>query len=159
MKKMIDRKFGFTRRCFEMRKGLAISILIALYVLSALGTPSRGRASGTQLTFTTIDFPGATQTQLSSINNTGQIVGRYCVSCPNPFHGFLLNQGSFTTIDFPSASDTLANGINDAGQIVGQYYAGGLRHGYLLDNGRFTAIVPQELRKPRPTGLMGSVRL
>jgi probable HAF family extracellular repeat protein len=55
------------------------------------------------------------------------------------------NTLTFTQIDVPGAMFTAAFGINDRGQIVGVFAdAGGVVHGFLLDNGNFTQIdVPQ----------------
>jgi hypothetical protein len=62
-------------------------------------------------TFTTIDFPGATQTGCEGINASDQIVGAYRIG--GVFHGYLLDPPNvFTTIDFPGATETLAAGIN-----------------------------------------------
>jgi uncharacterized membrane protein len=48
---------------------------------------------------------------------------------------------TYTTIDFPGAVATLAVDINDAGQIVGRYIdAGGINHGYLLNEDVYTGI-------------------
>ena len=49
-------------------------------------------------------------------------------------------QFTFTTIDVPGATSTQAHGINPRGDIVGTYEAGGIRHGFLLHEGAFTAI-------------------
>jgi probable HAF family extracellular repeat protein len=81
--------------------------------------------------YTTIDAPGGVFTAASAINNSGQIVGRFC---DGPVcHGYLDANGTFTTIDVPGAgSYTGALGINDAGQIVGEYTDGsGTAHGFL----------------------------
>src|SRR5579872_960813 len=92
------------------------------------------------VTFTTIDFPGATSTQVYGINNAGLAVGVF-VDTANVTHGFLLNNGSFTTIDYPGATLTVAAGINNDNQIVGQYNdSAGFGHGFLLEGGSFTSV-------------------
>jgi uncharacterized membrane protein len=81
--------------------------------------------------YTTIDNPNApNSTELTGINNLGQIVGAYDL---NPLslgdhglegaHGFLTNTlgNSFTSIDFPSAASTTPAKINDSGSVVGVY--------------------------------------
>jgi probable HAF family extracellular repeat protein len=83
--------------------------------------------------FTTIDVPNATLTNVSGINNAGQIVGTYGF-----FHGFLYSGGSFSTIDVPMSAGTNARGINNAGQIVGTYFGG--PHGFLYSGGSFATI-------------------
>jgi probable HAF family extracellular repeat protein len=84
--------------------------------------------------FTTIDVPNATGTNVSGINDAGQIVGTYGL-----FHGFLYSGGSFSTIDVPNVSaGTNARGINNAGQIVGTYFGG--PHGFLYSGGSFATI-------------------
>ena len=91
-----------------------------------------------EATFTTIDFPGASQTVARGINTPGDIVGRYGSTGAN--HGYLLSGDEFTSIDFPGASITTAWGVNSRGGIVGQYFTAGVSHGYLLSGGEFKSI-------------------
>ncbi len=99
-------------------------------------------------TATTIDVPGANFTNPLGINDSGQIVGRYCSACFFGIAaGFLFSGGSFQTIPAaPGAlfSATDAQGINNSGQIVGAFETGdGRVHGYLLSSGiggTFTTI-------------------
>jgi len=68
-------------------------------------------------TFTTFNVPGANFTELSDINNVGQIVG---------LHGpggraFSTDGTTITSYDYPGAIFTYAFGINDNSQIVGKY--------------------------------------
>jgi probable HAF family extracellular repeat protein len=65
-----------------------------------------------------IDVPGATQTRIHGINDTGQFVGDYNL---NGTHGFIYSNGRYITLDFPNAIATRATGINNSGQIVGAY--------------------------------------
>jgi probable HAF family extracellular repeat protein len=51
--------------------------------------------------------PGATFTQASGINDSGQIVGVYFDIAGNE-HGFLLDRGTFTTINVPGSGETSA---------------------------------------------------
>jgi hypothetical protein len=91
------------------------------------------------MTFTSIDFPGATSTFAMDINASDEVVGRYAVG--GQTHGFLRDaEGNLTTIDYPGASFTVAAGINSDGDIVGMYAlpsAPTERHGYLLQDGVF----------------------
>ena len=68
--------------------------------------------------YTTIDYPGATDTYLTGINDVGQIVGWIGIS------SFLydVQTQTFTTIIRPFASQTSAFGINNAGAIAGTYF-------------------------------------
>ena len=93
------------------------------------------------LSYTTIDFPGALDTEALGINNSGQIVGVY-QSQTHVNHGFLLDGSVFTTIDPPGSTSTFATGINDSGQIVGSYVSNGMQHGYLLSGSVLTTIDP-----------------
>src|SRR5207302_959133 len=84
--------------------------------------------------FTTIDFPGGTDTTAVGINDAGQIVGSFSDGPPQPgvkTHGFLKDGATFTTIDVPGASSTEPRGINDAGQIVGIFDDAKGHHGFL----------------------------
>jgi len=92
-----------------------------------------------ELTFTQIDFPGATNTVTVGINDPGQIVG-FFIDSGAATHSYLLDNGAFTQIDVPGATETNALGINDCGQIVGSFGPVGAEHGFLLDKGVFTQI-------------------
>jgi hypothetical protein len=70
-----------------------------------------GAAQATTYSYTTIDFPGSTQTQPYGINDSDQIVGAYNVNV-----GFLFSNGVYST--FASVAG-LPTGINDSGQVVG----------------------------------------
>ena len=99
--------------------------------------------------FTTIDFPGALETEAYKINPRGQILGSY-VDPEGRSHLFLLSEREFTTsnipgafetvslppippqlwfttIDFPGAVETAIDGanagLNARGDIVGDYCA------------------------------------
>ena len=91
-------------------------------------------------TFTTIDFPGATDTQPTAITPSGIIVGRY-TSADGNLHGFVLTAGRFVSIDVPNGSQTEVNWMNASGDMVGDYTgADGRIHGYLLSGGKFTTF-------------------
>ena len=94
-----------------------------------------------QVTFTTIDFPGAAGTEVLGINTAGDVVGAYYLT-PYLWHGFKYSAGQFTPIDYPGAQETLAFGINDSGMIVGWYDTGqGLStYGFQYDGKTFTPL-------------------
>jgi probable HAF family extracellular repeat protein len=109
-------------------------LLAAIFTLTG-AVPARLAAD----TYTSFDFPGATNTQAFGINEAGDIVGLY-YTADGVRHGFLLSQGDFMSIDL---SDVYTNAvsINDAGDIVGRYTdADNRNHGYLLRQGDVTTI-------------------
>jgi Repeat of unknown function (DUF5648) len=84
--------------------------------------------------FATIDYPGATDTQVDGINNRGDLVGTY--SNGSGSHGFYYTGGNYTSIDGPSGAQSFTpTGINDQGQIVGHYVdpASGHDVGFVTD--------------------------
>jgi probable HAF family extracellular repeat protein len=94
-----------------------------------------------QITFTTIDVPGAAVTSVRGINTTGDMVGYYAETSNGPTHAFLLRDGIFTFLDYPGATYTRAMGINDSGQIVGYAVKGDAAAiGFRYDGSTFTAI-------------------
>ena len=107
-------------------------------------------------TFTTIDYPDASATHVTGINNSGDIVGYYsnATDVGGRVHGFLLAGGTFTTINVPGALSTVAHGINDSGDIVGEYMdAGGNNNGFLLAGGTFTTINVPDAKPTRVYGI------
>jgi probable HAF family extracellular repeat protein len=83
--------------------------------------------------FTTFDFPGEAITNVSGINNVGQIVG----TAYDPNHGFTYSNGMFTSINFATGSPftiTEALGINDVSQVVGDHTDNTRKHGFLYTN-------------------------
>jgi YVTN family beta-propeller protein/probable HAF family extracellular repeat protein len=114
------------------QRGLSI-LLFAVMGLALSAVP----ASAQQ--FATINVPGAFSTNLSAINNLGQIVGDYEDDSGN-VHGFLLSGGTFTTIDYPGATWTIPEAINNNGDIVGSYETESGDYGFLFRNGVFSSI-------------------
>ena len=95
-------------------------------------------AFGSGFTFSTIDVPGAQETEAHGVNDAGQIVGDFVDNAG--LHGFLYDRGTFTTIDVPGATSfTVAFGINNAGRIVG-VFDNPQNRGFLYDRGTFTAV-------------------
>ena len=129
----------------------SFSLLIGLFLVacaplvSCSQTAVQAPGAPASLTFTTIDYPGSTETILFKINGSGEIVGGY-FDGPDVEHGLLLQAGSFTTFDDPNGvGQTQAEGINDAGAATGTYYDSGtgLEPGFLRQpNGSMIDIVP-----------------
>lgn len=120
--------------------GCLVGTLIALGAAGSAQSVSVGSLGP----FTTIDYPGATNTFPLDINASGVIVGRYLMA--GRTHGFLRSAaGDLSTIDVPGALLTVAAAINDEGAVVGQYSLPGApaaRHGFLLQDGQFTTFDP-----------------
>jgi hypothetical protein len=69
----------------------------------ALGAISN--VQGQEPVLTTLDFPGATQTQAWGINSYRDVAGIYTASDASG-HGFLWSGSRFSSIDFPGAGLT-----------------------------------------------------
>jgi probable HAF family extracellular repeat protein len=89
--------------------------------------------------FTSIDYPGATLTEATGINASGEIVGIW-EDASSMSHGFIWSGGLFTPITFPGAASTISFGINDSGEVAGYYQdASQTSHGFLYQNA-FTVV-------------------
>ena len=83
------------------------------------------------INYSTIDFPGSTETVCQGVNTLGEIVGYY-LDTNGLQHGFLLTGGNFIQVDYPGASSfNQANHVNDFDQVVGQAFLSGTYIGYL----------------------------
>ncbi len=132
--------FGRQTHTRLVRLLLLCAIAVALLAgSSAARTPVVG--SSAAFTFTTIDVPGANNTEARGINREGQIVGFYGRPEGSGAEGFLLDQGVFTTIDFPGAVDTLLTDITGRGKVLGFYTAAGT-HRSALSRHPFTIMWP-----------------
>ncbi len=89
------------------------------------------------------NFPGAVQTQVTGLNNTGVTVGFWSsannASLVNDNSGFWARNGQFHSVNFPARApasppvDQLL-GVNDSGVAVGFWTdANGSNHGYLVN--------------------------
>ena len=88
-------------------------------------------------TYTTIDFPGATATDASGINASGEIVGTYTDSS-GASHGFRLRDGLFTAINYPGATRTFALPVNSRGDVAGFFLDSTNQwHGFVLSDGSY----------------------
>jgi hypothetical protein len=69
--------------------------------------------------FTTVDPPGATETQLLGLNDKGVADGFAVIGGMQ--HGILFDSltDTFTILDPPGSTSTTLNGLNDAGDLVG----------------------------------------
>lgn len=97
-----------------------------------------------------------TNTQATSISDTGAIVGRTIGILPNTnVHGFVLMNGQFHDFDFPGANRTEIADINATGTIVGTFgTATGGGGTFIFKNGTF--FVPT-LRRADGTVFSGAI--
>ena len=98
--------------------------------------------------FTSIDAPGAINTNPNSISDTGIVVGWYearaeaVAFAPDPSHGFVLAKGVYKTVSYPNAFRTSLNDINSGGVIVGSWgNSDGTAGGFLFVNGKFEDVL------------------
>jgi len=122
-------------------------LLLLLFCSTALAADN----SPLTFKFKTYSVPGALQTWLTGINNSGAIVGYYLDQQGNS-HGFTLTNGKFRQIDDPDGDQTQIFGINSHGDIVGSYHDPCIEElcyeGFLLHGGKFTNLGPPWFRTP-----------
>jgi uncharacterized membrane protein len=114
-----------------------------------------------QVTFTTVDVPGAVVTSVQGINTAGVMVGLYGTSNNGPVHGFSSSGGTITIFDYPSAETTVARGINDFGTIVGyaEFSGGLIVRGFLYDMQSFTTVDVPGVAETYPDGINNAGQL
>lgn len=117
---------------------LAAAMLLAVAALPAIAAPT--------FQYTTIDVPGAIETQAYGIDDGGRVVGAYR-DAGGRWHGFSAAGGTVTTIDHPGSLYTDAFGISPTGAIVGSASplalpgGGDFVQGYVLAGGTTTSLV------------------
>jgi uncharacterized membrane protein len=103
--------------------GLCALVLALISTSSITFTHGAGATSQYQssssptISYTPIDYEGATNTAPVAINNHGTVVGFF--NKAGITQGFIWKNGNFTTIRYGTNKVTQALGINDRGQIVG----------------------------------------
>ena len=122
---------------FLARKLLCIlSVFLFNPLISAQSKPET-----LNLTFTTIDVPGAMNTVVTAINTSGEMVGYWYNPGPKAT-GFLLSGGNFTFFEYPGSGTTEPFGINDSGLISGTafLFQNTASVGFIYDGTTFTTI-------------------
>jgi hypothetical protein len=110
-----------------------------LLMLTALASASAQKT----LTIQYFQYPGSTQTYVTGVSNTGEVLGYYLDSNSNS-HGFSMAKGEFTAIDDPDGTSTTPTGVNSSETIVGYYFSSGLNSwlAFSYSNGTFSTIGP-----------------
>jgi uncharacterized membrane protein len=87
------------------------------------------------------DYPGASQTWLSGVNDGGLAVGSYLDSNGRGF-GFFLKNGQAKQLSVPGAYNTFPSGLNNRDAIVGSYdtFDGGPNVGFAMYGSKITTI-------------------
>lgn len=110
---------------------------------TCIGAPDAGFVRDPSGRFTTINMPGSVRTEVSGVNNQGELVGDY--SLPDgSYHGYVWRGGQYTTVDDPDGSGTQLTAINDHGDMIGitgdpTGPANGIK-GFLLRKGRYSTM-------------------
>lgn len=115
-------------------------------------------SASAQFTFTSLDYPGATQTTTQGINGYGVIVGGYALEGDR--HPMIIRSGQY----LPQAPHTIlgsdwgqAYKINNSGATVGLYLdSGGFSHGFLLKQGVLTTLDYPDASDTIPFGINNS---
>ena len=116
-----------------------VLIILVLTIVCSRLSFAQENVGSTNLTFNTIDVPGAGFTAVLGINGTGEMVGDYGQFVGGATHGFSYMNGSFTYFDYPGETVTVPSGINDSGLITG-YTGTNPIFGFLYDGTTFTTI-------------------
>jgi hypothetical protein len=143
----------------ERRSVLAVLAAVVLGLAAVQPVLGPAPPAAADLAYTTIDVPGAVDTDVAGVNNLGVLVGSYVDATGR--HGFLDDQGTVVTVDVPGSSDTRLTSVNDAGTATGAYWdAGGTtQHGFVRTAaGVFTwldapGIAPGDRTGTLPTGI------
>jgi len=90
--------------------------------------------------FTAVNFPKSSGTQVTGINDKGEVVGLY-FDTAGATHGFSKIGTKYTTIDVKGDSNSVAWGVNNAGQItVYATNSAGTFDAYLVTGKKFKNI-------------------
>jgi uncharacterized membrane protein len=117
---------------FTEGRGINNSRTVAGDYLISDGTLHSFFLSGS--TFTEYDVPGTVQTNLLSINNSGDFTGAFDPDGSGVFQAFVSLGGTLTSYSVPGAASTFAYEINNNKKLtVGYYVVAGVLHGQYRD--------------------------
>jgi hypothetical protein len=89
--------------------------------------------------YTSIDYPGATATQVFGLNDRGEAVGEATVGTMQIGFTYNTKKATFTVLpNVPGAPTTNTPAINSAGVVAGSAGDGTNNRGFILDKGAFS---------------------
>lgn len=105
--------------------------------------------------FTQLDYPGATETRATAVNDAGEVVGYWTAGTD---HAFLWTaQKGFVSFDAPGALNTRFTAVNASGVAIGSYQDSKKVYGFSLDaNGKFTVLDAPRSEWTTPLGINAS---
>ncbi len=120
-------------------KFVTLALLFGVLVSMSAWAQDAVRTPAMTYSFTEINYPADTFTQLLGINNSSEIAGYHNVNLNSGFTLVLPNH--FTTENYPGAMQTQVIGINSSGQTSGFYIdQAGKTHGFFLQNGVYSTV-------------------
>jgi hypothetical protein len=147
---------------FNQLLGINTAGTIAGYFGSgAAGHPNQGYTIAPpygQANYTSENYPGSVQTQVTAIDNSGNTAGFWVDGNNNNF-GFVAWHGVFTTYADPNTGSGTVNqilGLNDSGIAAGFYTDGnGLNHAYVVNqkSHKFQELTPPGGNNALATGI------
>lgn len=147
---------------FNQELGINNTGTIAGYFGDGTVVPNNGYtvvAPFSQGSFTSENFPGSVQTQVTGINSAGNTVG-FWVDGNNANHGFTDIGNTFVSVDDPLSTSvpifTQLLGLNDSGEAVGFYNdANGNSNGFTYNTSlaTFTPVDPANATMSAATAL------
>ena len=135
--------FNHTKE-IEMKKAIVILLFVAVSLLNL-----QNQASA--YSFTTIDVPGSTRTEVIGINNNGTMVGAY--NSGGKDIGFIYDGSTFTDFSIGTYKTRIYD-INDDGTFVGFYMRhDGAYYGYQSDGVNTSTLNVQDSKYSTALGI------
>jgi hypothetical protein len=122
-----------------MNQALCRNAVLLLALLTGIAGAFPAQAA---YEYTSVDYPGATLTQLFGSTDSGKFVGDAMIGSTQIGFVYDAKKRAFTPLpNVPGAPTTNAIGINNAGVIVGSAGNGDNDQGIILDKGAFSFFV------------------